>query len=377
LQRLTVTPRADWRAHVERDLGFAFHTIDGAPYWDETACYKFTAAEIDGIEEATAELEQMALELVGRVVQQGEEAYERLRIPRVAWEAIEGSWTAGEKNLYGRFDFTYDGKQPPRLLEYNADTPTALFEASVVQWDWLEAIFPDKDQFNSIHERLIEAWQNFGIGHERLYFSAVRGHAEDEGTVEYLRDTAVQAGLETERIAIEDIGWNGRDFLDLQDNPIRALFKLYPWEWLITEEFGAHLLSGVTKVIEPAWKMVLSNKAALALLWEMAPGHPNLLPATLDPNDTEGKVVRKPIYSREGANIQVIDAGQRVVSETGGDYGAEGYVYQAYAELPAFGGSYPVVGSWVVASQPAGIGIREDSTPITRDTSRFVPHYFE
>jgi glutathionylspermidine synthase len=205
----------------------------------------------------------------------------------------------------------------------------------------------------------------------------VRDHAEDEGTAEYLRDTAVQAGLETERIAIEDIGWNGRDFLDLQDRPIRALFKLYPWEWLIAEEFGAHLLSGVAKVIEPAWKMVLSNKAALALLWEMAPGHPNLLPATLDPNDTEGKVVRKPIYSREGANIQVIDAGQRVVSETGGDYGAEGYVYQAYAELPAFDRSYPVIGSWVVASQPAGIGIREDSTPITRDTSRFVPHYFE
>jgi glutathionylspermidine synthase len=144
----------------------------------------------------------------------------------------------------------------------------------------------------------------------------------------------------------------------------------------VNEEFGAHLLSGVTKVIEPAWKMVLSNKAALALLWQMAPGHPNLLPATLDPNDTEGKIVRKPIFSREGANIQVLDSGQ-VLSDTGGGYGAEGYVYQAYAELPAFNGNYPVVGSWVIASQPAGIGIREDATPITRDTSRFVPHCFD
>ncbi len=376
MQRQLVTPRADWRAHVERDLGFAFHTIDGAPYWDETACYRFGAAEIDIIESVTGELEQMALELVGRVVQQGEEAYEMLRIPRVAWDAIEGSWKAGEKNLYGRFDLIHDGKSPPRLLEYNADTPTALFEASVVQWDWLEAMFPGKDQFNSIHEKLIEAWTNFGIGRERVYFSSIRNHAEDEGTVEYLRDTAVQAGLETERLAVEDIGWDGRNFLDLQDRPIKALFKLYPWEWLIAEEFGPHLLSGVTKVIEPAWKMVLSNKAALALLWQMAPGHPNLLPATLDPNDTEGKVVRKPIYSREGANIQVLDSG-RVMSETGGGYGAEGYVYQAYAELPSFSGNYPVVGSWVIASQPAGIGIREDSTPITRDTSRFVPHFFE
>lgn len=376
MQRLTIPARPDWRAHVERDLGFAFHTIDGAVYWDETAYYRFGAQEIDQLEEATGELEKLSLELVDRVVQSGEEALERLRIPRIAWEAIAGSWHAGEKNLYGRFDLTFDGTAPPRLLEYNADTPTALFEAAVVQWDWLEAIFPDKDQFNSIHEQLIEAWRNFGIGQDRLYFSTVKNHVEDNGTVEYLRDTAVQAGLATERIAIEDIGWNGGEFLDLENRPIRALFKLYPWEWLIGEEFGKHLLSGATRVIEPAWKMILSNKAALALLWEMAPGHPNLLPATLDANDTEGKIVRKPIYSREGANIQVLDSGQ-VLSETSGVYGAEGFVYQAYAELPNFDGNYPVIGSWVVASQAAGIGIREDSTPITRDTSRFVPHCFE
>ena len=374
MERLVAAPRPDWRAHVERDLGFAFHTIDGAPYWDETACYRFTAAEIDVLEDATAELEQMALALVDRVVAAGEPAYERLRIPRAAWDAVEGSWKAGEKNLYGRFDLTFaDGV--PRLLEYNADTPTALFEAAVVQWDWLEATHPECDQFNSIHERLIEAWKQFGLGREAIYFSAVRDHLEDNGTIEYLRDTAVQAGLETARIAIEDIGWDGRQFLDLDNRRIGALFKLYPWEWLVGEEFGAHLLSATAKAIEPAWKMVLSNKAALALLWEMAPGHPNLLAASLDPRGIDGRVVRKPIYSREGANIQVLEAG-RVVAETAGDYGAEGFVYQAHAEMPAFDGNYPVIGSWVVASQPAGIGIREDATAITRDTSRFVPHYF-
>jgi glutathionylspermidine synthase len=36
--------------------------------------------------------------------------------------------------LYGRFDLAYRGDGPPKLLEYNADTPTALFEAAVVQW---------------------------------------------------------------------------------------------------------------------------------------------------------------------------------------------------------------------------------------------------
>ena len=376
MQRLTVTPRPDWRSHVERDLGFVFHTIDGAPYWDETACYRFNAAEIDALEDATVELEAMALALVDRVVSNGEEDLERLRIPRHAWEAIAGSWHAGEKNLYGRFDLAYRGNGPPKLLEYNADTPTALFEASVVQWDWLEAMWPGRDQFNSLHERLIEAWGNFGIGGDRLYFTAVKDHLEDNGTIEYLRDTALQAGLNTERIAIEDIGWDGASFLDLENRPILALFKLYPWEWLIQEDFGRHLLSGVAKVIEPAWKMILSNKAALALLWEMAPDHPNLLPASLEPGAIAGKTVRKPIYSREGANIQVIESGE-VLSDSGGHYGAEGFVYQAYHELPAFDGGYPVIGSWVVASQPAGIGIREDATAITRDTSRFVPHFFE
>ncbi len=376
MQRIPVTPRADWRAHVERDLGFAFHTIEGAPYWDETSCYRFTAAEIDEIEAATENLEQMALALVDHVVQTGEEALERLRVPRVAWEAIAASWHAGEKNLYGRFDLAYGGEGPPKLLEYNADTPTALFEAAVVQWDWLHEVWPDRDQFNSIHERLIEAWKNFGIGGQRVDFAAVKDHAEDIGTVEYLRDTAIQAGLVTARIAIEDIGWDGQNFRDLENRPIDVLFKLYPWEWLAGEKFGEHLLSGVAKIIEPAWKMVLSNKASLALLWEMAPDHPNLLPAFLEPGKFEGKSVRKPIYSREGANISVLEA-DRVIAETHGGYGAEGFVYQGYAEMPAFDGNYPVIGSWVIASQPAGMGIREDATAITRDTSRFVPHFFE
>jgi glutathionylspermidine synthase len=376
MRRLATSPRPDWRAHVERDLGFAFHTINNAPYWDETACYVFDIAEIDAIEAATAELEQMALELVEQVVRAGDAAYRRLSIPPLAWPAIERSWTAGEKNLYGRFDLRCDGEHPPQLLEYNADTPTALFEAAVVQWDWLETLWPGRDQFNSLHERLIDAWRNFGLDGLRVYFTAVRDHAEDGGTVDYLRDTAMQAHLDTARIAIDDIGWDGSRFLDLDDAPIEALFKLYPWEWLVGEEFGPALLSGAARVIEPPWKMVLSNKAALALLWEMAPGHPNLLPAALEAGVIDGRVVRKPIFSREGANLQVIEDG-RVVAATEGGYGAEGFVYQAHAPLPAFDGNYPVIGSWVVASQPAGIGIREDATAITQDTSRFLPHYFE
>lgn len=375
MRRIAVTPRQYWREHVERDLGFHFHTINDAPYWDETACYAFTAAEVDELEAATAELEQMALELVSRVVSEGDAAYRRMRIPEQAWPAIERSWLAKEKNLYGRFDLRYDGASPPKLLEYNADTPTALYEAAVVQWDWLESQWPGRDQFNSLHERLIEAWGAFGLGGATVYFTALKDHAEDFGTIAYLQDTAVQAGLATDTIAIEDIGWDGRGFVDLSGRRIEALFKLYPWEWILAEDFGRHLLAA-ERVIEPAWKMVLSNKAALAMLWELAPGHPNLLPASLEPDGIGGVLVRKPLFSREGANVQVL-AGGRVIEETAGSYGSEGFVYQEYAPLPSYDGNFPVIGSWVVASQPAGIGIREDDTAITRDTSRFLPHYFE
>ena len=64
----------------------------------------------------------------------------------------------------------FDGTGPAKLLEYNADTPTSMFEAAVFQWTWLEQaiernIIPKRaDQFNSIHERLIEAWKKLGGG---------------------------------------------------------------------------------------------------------------------------------------------------------------------------------------------------------------------
>ncbi|MWT36094.1 glutathionylspermidine synthase preATP-grasp family protein, partial [Escherichia coli] len=31
--------------------------------------------------------------------------------------------------------------------------------------------------------------------------------------------------------------------------------------------------------------------------------------------------------------------------------------------------------SWIVDDEACGLGIREDNTLITKDTSRFIPHY--
>jgi glutathionylspermidine synthase len=180
----------------------------------------------------------------------------------------------------------------------------------------------------------------------------------------------MQAGLDAPFLHVDEIGWDGRRFLDLEGAPIAHCFKLYPWEFLLRDAFGANVAAAPTRWIEPAWRMVLSGKGILALLWELFPDHPNLLPAFLEPGRTGGPEIAKPLWGREGANVTAPG------HATPGPYGEEGFVHQAWAELPCFDGRYPVLGSWVVGGKAVGLGIREDDTPITRDTSRFVPHCF-
>jgi glutathionylspermidine synthase len=382
MRRIACPERDNWQA-TAAGAGFDFHTIDGERYWDERAYYAFTLDEIErAIEQPTGEIDAMCLELVGRAVDD-ESCLRRLKIPEAFWPLISESWHRDEPSLYGRLDFSFGGKGPAKLLEYNADTPTSIFEAAVFQWTWLEQsiernIIPKRsDQFNSIHERLIEAWKKLGAG-RHLHLAGETESTEDAGTLAYLEDTARQAGLATTLIDIRDIGLAADgSFVDLDNRGIELAFKLYPWEWMFQDTFGAHLKQAPTRWIEPPWKALLSNKGILPLLWEMFPGHPNLLPAFFedDPNAASlgASFVRKPIYSREGANVALISAGVTVV-EQAGPYGAEGFIRQALAPLPEFSGQYPVLGSWLVDHTPCGLSIREDKNPITGNTSRFLPH---
>jgi glutathionylspermidine synthase len=382
MRRIACPERDDWRATAET-CGFDFHTIDGERYWDERAYYAFTLDEIERqIEGPTGEIDAMCLELVGRAI--ADEKYLRaLKIPEACWPLIRDSWHRDELSLYGRLDLSFDGRSPAKLLEYNADTPTSIFEAAVFQWTWLEQaierqIIPARaDQFNSIHERLIEAWKKLGHG-PHLHLAGMTGNIEDAGTLAYLEDTARQAGLSTTLIDIEQIGLrDDGQFVDLDDRPIELSFKLYPWEWMFQDAFGANLAKAPTRWIEPPWKAILSNKGMLPLLWQMFPGHPNLLPAFFDDDPAASQLgtsfVRKPIYSREGANVAVVSRGVTLVEQQG-PYGGEGFIRQALAPLPEFSGQYAVLGSWLVDHVACGLSIREDENPITGNTSRFLPH---
>jgi glutathionylspermidine synthase len=383
MRRIVLPERPDWKAKAEA-LGFTFHHMDGRRYWDERACYQFTLAEVeDGIEAPALELHGLCLALVDEVVK-SEALMARLAIPAGARDYVASSWAALEPSLYGRFDFAYDGRGPAKLYEYNADTPTSVFEAAVFQWVWLEdqiaagKLPAGADQFNSLHEKLKARFAAIFPDGGWLHFASDPDHVEDRQTVLYLEDVAAQAGLDPKFVPIQSIGVDAQGrFADQDDYVIERLFKLYPWEAMLREPFAEHLASSGVKFLEPAWKSLLSNKGLLPLLWERHAGHPNLLPAYFedDPRIAElgSSYVRKPIFAREGANIELVDRGRRArVLDQG--YGEEGYIRQALHPLPRFDGHYPVVGAWMVGDEPAGIGIREDRSRITRNFSRFVPH---
>ncbi|MEU7084125.1 glutathionylspermidine synthase family protein [Streptomyces achromogenes] len=391
MERRTTTPRPGWQQTVEAQ-GLIYPLTrhpDGSlhPYWDESAYYVFSLEEVEALEDTVAELHRMCLAAADHIVAEDRLADLGITDARVA-AAVTESWRrrAELPSLYGRFDLRYDGTGPAKLLEYNADTPTSLVEAASPQWFWMEERFPGADQWNSLHERLVEAWRAQAAllpPGAPLHFahSAADELGEDLMTVAYLKETAEQAGLTTDWLAMEEIGWDslsGR-FVDNRLHFIRGIFKLYPWEWLTTDSFGPHVLdtldngggTGSTLWIEPAWKMLLSNKALLAILWELYPGHPHLLPAYLDgPRElaTTTGYVAKPLLGREGAGITVHDPGTPPAPRE------DPCCYQQLAPLPAFDGNHVVLGTWVVAGEPAGLGIRESTGLITDEYARFLPH---
>ncbi len=380
MQRHLITPRPGWQRFAER-VGFCFHTLNGETYWDESAWYSFTLQQIEeDLEAPTEELHQMALDLVSELIGD-EQALDRLAIPPDFRHALAQSWQRGDPHLYGRMDLCYNGHGPAKLLELNYDTPTSLYESGFFQWIWLEdqqysdGLPKQADQFNSLQEKLEQAFAQLPLP-QPFYFSSVAASDEDRGTVQYLMDIAIQAGVDARYITMEALGANDGQLVDEQGRAVHGLFKLYPWEFMVEEAYGVLVQSSQTLWLEPLWKLLLSNKGILPLLWERHPGHPNLLPAHFDERPDEPLPpgwVRKPLFSREGANIELVTAaGERYQAD--GPYPEGPWIRQAYQPLPVFDGNHTVIGSWVVGDYAAGIGIREDRDPITRDSSRFLPH---
>jgi glutathionylspermidine synthase len=388
MRRTKQQPRPDWPQRLD-SVGFRFHSIDEQgvmqapdpnrfPYWVEDAAYAFSEDEIETVWAATRELHARCLEAVDYVIRA--RLFSRMGIPTAFEPLIRASWERRDPSVYGRFDLTLDEQGVPKMYEYNADTPTSLIESSIAQWFWKTDVQPDHDQFNSIHEALVERWQILREHYKdvrTLHFACVFDSIEDVANVEYMMDTAVQAGWDAKIIAMSRIGVDRSDrFVDEEGEPVELMFKLYPWEWMLKERFGQKLIASPTRWVEPPWKMILANKAILPVLWTLFPDHPNLLPASFSSDTFAGAAhARKPFFSREGANVSLTFADGQVISEAG-RYGEEGFVYQGFASLPRFGDRYATLGSWVVGDESVGLCVREERQPITRNTSFFLPHYF-
>jgi len=373
VKRRELAPRPDWRARVESQ-GLIFHSVrETGVYWGEGACYELSAAEADTIAAATTELHAMCLAAARHVIEH--ERFAELGITdAIAIDLARASWRAQPPSLYGRLDLAFGPDGVPKLLEYNADTPTSLLEAAVVQWSWLDDVAPDADQASAIHELLIARWRELAPRLGACVHFAYVDDIEDRMTVGYLRDTAQQAGLATVGLAMADVGWDPAidHLVDLEGRAIRSLFKLYPWEGLVADALAPMLGRLDVAWLEPAWKMILSNKAILPILWELFPDHPNLLAAAREPGRVGDAWVRKPLLGREGSNVTI--ATPALTATTEGPYDDRGWVYQAYADLGLHDGMRPVIGAWLVGDVAAGIGIRESASPITSNTARFVPH---
>jgi len=369
-------PNATALPPLAQTLGLDSAHDDGTPYLDESQGLVFETAEIDALHDASLELERLCLEAVERTVANKE--FARFGLSPLAARLVADSWQSQQRNLIGRFDLAYVPGSAPKLVEYNAETPVTLVEAQRYQAAWKTRHFPGALQWNELEARLVDAWRAMGLARLPVHFAGSADDGEASATLDLLAETAQAAGFEAVRLDLDAIGWDGADFLDAADRPIRTLFKLYPWAWLLEDDFGAHMADARMQTIEPAWKMLLADKRMLALLWEMFEGHPNLLPASLEASDIGGAAVAKPALGRNGAGVRLFANGLGA-KQSGGD-GAPAdardgpIVFQAMAPLATLGDAHLLASTWMVASQPAGLGMRADTSAWVGGAARFVPH---
>ena len=418
MKRVLCNKREEWQERM-KSLGFPFYNDpDGKEYWKEGNFYSLDISEHLSLKTAIGDLHKLCLDSIPHIIND-ENTLMRMRIPKKMHDIIRRSWKEDRNRyIYGRFDLLFDKDGVPKMLEYNADTPTTLLEGGKIQYDWLKSFSLRKDsspgdddmevkyQFNNLEEMIIERWKELSENNQipknkTVYFASVKDHQEDMLTTKYMQSLAEAAGLSTEYIHVEDIGFNDDKnmFVDTFERPIRTLWKLYPWEWLMNDPF-IEVIENVN-VIEPAWKLILSNKCILPVLYEMHRGHPNLLPAFFTKEEMISSgihdFVEKPVFGREGANVTMYSNDVDIYKAKDEGYIDNGFIYQAkcstyfsstdskhqtcgsrfsaYPEsehsLPAY---HPVIGGWVIGDVAGAISIREDLNPVTTNTSQFVPH---
>jgi len=380
-------------AYLE-ELGFVWHTDnDDTPYISDRLVV-MSEEEAQRYYEAGNELYDMFVEAGDYIIENN--LFHEIGIPFNLVDIIKESWENDVHwHLYGRFDLAggIDGK-PIKLLEFNADTPTALFETAIIQWAILKRNGLDEmSQFNVVYDKILENFKRIATLEEsvehfdeiyegwKFLFTSIRGNAEEENTVRLLQFIAQEAGYETEFAYIDDIEFSPEEGIFYEGVNYELWFKLIPWEDIAIDEPDlAMILRDIIYnqkaiIFNPAYTLMFQSKAILKILWDLYPNHPLLLETSFEPLDGK-KQVKKPFFGREGGNVEIIDSSGNIIADMDGDYGSFPSIYQEYVELPKDIEGAKYQAGLFFAYESCGVGFRKGGE-IMNNMSKFVGHIIE
>ena len=373
-------------------IGFIWHTDSDNSSYVSDEIVVISEDEANAFYEATNELYDMFAEAGQYVIDN--DLFHEINIPFNLVEMIKESWENDVHwHLYSRFDLAggIDGK-PIKMIEFNADTPTSLFETAIIQWAMLKANGLDEaSQFNNIYdalkdnfkriitldtdvEKFEEYYANLGW---KILFSSISSSSEDINTTKLLEHIANEAGFNTDFEFIENVQFSD-DGIFKDEESFEFWFKLIPWENIAIEESElALILTEIIKekkaiIFNPAYTLMFQSKGFMKILWDLYPNHPLLLETSFEPLENK-KQVEKRCFGREGANVKIINSDQSIDEQTSGDYEGHKAIYQEYVELPTDkdGNSYQA--GVFFAYEACGLGFRKGSK-ILNNMSKFVGH---
>ncbi len=372
-------------------LGFVWHTDRDDSSYISDELVIISEEEAEAYYEATNTLYDMVVEAAEHVIENN--LFHEIGIPFNLVEVIKASWENDVHwHLYGRFDLAggVDGK-PIKLLEFNADTPTALFETAIVQWAMLKKNgLEEAHQFNALYEALIENFKRLVTLEEdvstfeerydgwNFLFTSVKGNSEEENTVRLLQHIATEAGFNTEFAYIDEIEFAPDEGIFYEDKNYELWFKLIPWEDIALEESDlAMLLTNIIKsqkaiIFNPAYTLLFQSKGLLKILWDLYPNHPLLLESSFEPLEGK-KQVKKPVFGREGGSVTILDENGQESEGIEGDYDSHKMVYQAYTELASDIAGQSYQAGVFYAYEACGLGFRKGGK-ILDNMSKFVGH---
>ncbi|QKJ23240.1 glutathionylspermidine synthase family protein [Poseidonibacter lekithochrous] len=373
-------------------IGFVWHTDEDNSSYVADEVVEISEEEADAYYEATNELYDMFCEAGEYVVEN--DLFHDLNIPFNLVEIIKESWENDVHwHLYSRFDLAggLDGK-PIKLIEFNADTPTSLFETAVIQWALLKANGLDEaSQFNNLYEGLKENFkriitldseiEKFDEYYEKLgwkiLFSSISSSSEDINTTKLLQHIADEAGFNTDFEYMENVEFADEGIF-ANEQSFEFWFKLIPWEDIAIDESElALILAEIIKekkaiIFNPAYTLMFQSKGFMKVLWDLYPNHPLLLETSFEPLEGK-KQVEKRCFGREGANTKIINEDGSIDVETDGVYEGHKAIYQEYVELNTDANGVTYQAGIFYAFEACGLGFRRGEK-ILNNMSKFVGH---